>query len=359
MNPNAQFERDLEQWLHTEAPASAPAGFHATVMDRARTLRQRPAWVTSLPVRWLGRGRDIRLLAVAALLLVGGAFAAGSGIVRLPNVVPPVPEPSVIAVATASPDATSPSPSASASPTPVPSATPAPITWTEASMKEDWPSPVRTERPGPPIVVPIFLKIVFEGCPGSECGVSTDWGDPFVDPTGDTGSPDDRLADIKAVTFCGDNCLSIERVSDPPAGVDPKQLWIAYGVVVDTDGDGVPDWRYGVDNVPLDKPDSEPERWWRTDLHTGRTDSAVGDNRLGDSGPVFWRGGWECRESSPACTEPRSRLTFGTENVGIGEVGGMPRRFYVWASVIQDGRVVATDYAPDNGWLAPSADAKL
>ena len=30
----------------------------------------------------------------------------------------------------------------------------------------------------------------------------------------------------------------------------------------------------------------------------------------------------------------------------------MPERFYVWASVIQDGRVVATDYAPDVGWLA-------
>ena len=25
--------------------------------------------------------------------------------------------------------------------------------------------------------------------------------------------------------------------------------------------------------------------------------------------------------------------------------------FYAWASVIVDGRVVATDYAPDAGWL--------
>src|SRR6187399_2913344 len=116
MNPNAQFEQDLEQWLQTEAPASAPAGFHASVMDRARTLRQRPGWATSLPVRRLGQGRGMTLLAAAALLLVGGALAAGSGILRLPTVVPPVPEPSVVAVATASPDATSPSPSESASP---------------------------------------------------------------------------------------------------------------------------------------------------------------------------------------------------------------------------------------------------
>ena len=114
MNLNMQFERDLEQWLQTEAPASAPEGFHASVTDRARTLRQRPGWARTFPARRLGRGRGITLLAAAALLLVGGAFAAGSGLLRLPTVVPPVPEPSVIAVATASPDATFPSPSKSA-----------------------------------------------------------------------------------------------------------------------------------------------------------------------------------------------------------------------------------------------------
>ena len=154
MNPNAQFERDLEQWLQTEAPASAPPGFHASVMDRARTLRQRPGWTRTFPARRFGRGRGMTLLAAAALL-GGGALAAGSGILRLPSVVPPVPEPSVIAVATASPDATSPSPSESASPTPVPSATPAPITWTEASLQEDWPVPVRAEPAGGATVLQI------------------------------------------------------------------------------------------------------------------------------------------------------------------------------------------------------------
>ena len=29
--------------------------------------------------------------------------------------------------------------------------------------------------------------------------------------------------------------------------------------------------------------------------------------------------------------------------------------FYVWSSVIQDGRVVTTDYAPDVGWLHPGS----
>jgi hypothetical protein len=113
MNPNAQFERDLEQWLQTEAPASAPVGLHASVMDRARTLRQRPGWTMSFPGRRFGRGRGMTLLAAAALL-GGGALAAGSGILRLPTVVPPAP--SVVAVTTTSPDATSPSPSGSAAP---------------------------------------------------------------------------------------------------------------------------------------------------------------------------------------------------------------------------------------------------
>ena len=75
-----------------------------------------------LPERF-GRGRGITLLAAAALLLVGGALAAGSGLLRLPTVVPPVPAPSVVAVATASPDATSPSPSELAAP----SASPIPV----------------------------------------------------------------------------------------------------------------------------------------------------------------------------------------------------------------------------------------
>lgn len=118
MNPNAQFERDLEQWLQAEASASAPAGFHAAVMARARTMRQRPGWTTSLPARWFGRRRPLTLLAAAALLLVGGAMAAGSGLVRLPSVVPPAPAPSPAAVASPSPDEASPSPAISPSPAP-------------------------------------------------------------------------------------------------------------------------------------------------------------------------------------------------------------------------------------------------
>ena len=140
MNPNAQFERDLEEWLQAEAPASAPAGFHATVMARARTLRQRPGWTTTLPARRLGRGRGITLLAAASLLLVGGALAAGSGFLRQPSVVPPVPAPSSAAVAIASPDATSthtPTPSVSESPSPTPVSLK--LAWTQVALDEKSP----------------------------------------------------------------------------------------------------------------------------------------------------------------------------------------------------------------------------
>ena len=48
----------------------------------------------------------------------------------------------------------------------------------------------------------------------------------------------------------------------------------------------------------------------------------------------------------------------GGEYAGGGRVGGpLPARFYAWASVIVDGRVAATDYAPDAGWLRPSSKA--
>ncbi len=47
----------------------------------------------------------------------------------------------------------------------------------------------------------------------------------------------------------------------------------------------------------------------------------------------------------------RARLGFGADLTGGGSRPGLGDPFYVWASVIENGRVVATDYAPDVGWL--------
>ena len=140
-------------------------------------------------------------------------------------------------------------------------ATPTPLLWTEASLKEDWPAPVRPEPVGEAILVPFSSR--------SGLGISV------PDPLGDTGSDGHPWVDIRVVEGSGAKFF-IELVDNHPPLVDPTEQWIAYGVVVDDDRDGIPDWRYGIDNLPVDATGERPHRAWRTDLHTGRTESAAG-----------------------------------------------------------------------------------
>jgi hypothetical protein len=339
---DAALERRLRGVLkeHLEA---LPLDLTVDDLDRRREAKG--------VARGSGRGRGMTLLAAAALLLVGGALAAGSGILRLPTVVPPVPEPSVVAVATASPDATSPSPSATPTAPPgpsdcaVPSSDPSepvgPVAWTPESLDEDWPAPVRAEaadesvQPMPPT---------------------------YRDPTGDTGSDGFPCVDIRWL-MADTSEVHLKLVSKPPPwscsetrecfGVDPTEQWIAYGVVTDEDADGVPDWRYGTDNMPADAVEKgPPRRGWRTNLHTGQTEAGPG---LHD--PLFLNGGgfWSGLPTDSSDWEPDATFGFGgtlDTTQGLQRWGfelDMP--FYTWASVIVDGRVVATDYAPDSGWL--------
>jgi hypothetical protein len=307
-----------------------------SVLDEIHQTRQRAGFRS-----WRTRSMFATAFGAAAaiaVIVVGGAFYFGQR--GLPAVGGPSPTPVASSGA------------ASVAPTAAPSPTATPITWTQASLKQDWPAPVRAEPAGKPIDVPILLKVVVHGtnCPG-DCSYSSTSGD-LADATGDTGSAAFPWTDIKDVTFCGDTgtCLSIRFVSNAPVGVDPSQQWFAYGVVVDTDGDGVADWRYGIDNEPVGTPGSgsPPRRWWRTNLHTGRTEwKPTGEFGVGL--PFFWGNHDEQTGGSG--------LSFGGDTTR-GVTGGVPKRFYAWASVIQDGRVVATDYAPDAGWLVPSADAK-
>ena len=137
---DAALERRLRGVLK-EHLGALPLDLTVDALDRRREAKG--------VARRSGRGRGMTLLAAAALLLVGGALAAGSGLLRLPSVVPPVPEPSVIAVATASPDATSPSPSESAAPSasPIPVAGPGGVWIPTGSMgtPRDGPSAVRLQ----------------------------------------------------------------------------------------------------------------------------------------------------------------------------------------------------------------------
>ena len=211
-----------------------------------------------------------------------------------------------------------------------------PLVWTQESLKEDWPAPVRPEPAGGGIVQPMPLT--------------------YLDPTGDTGFDDLPCIDIRDVTV-GTHDVFFNLGSNQPPDVEPSEAWIAYGVVVDEDRDGVPDRRYGIEN-PLriaDNPSSN-HRVWRTDLDTGRTESAVD----GDFSKYFFSGftgGYPGNGDQEGFSTGRdgARFRFGHE---FDTTGGTKTRgfkldmpFYTWASVIVDGRVVATDYAPDAGWL--------
>ncbi len=209
-----------------------------------------------------------------------------------------------------------------------PSPTPTPLLWTQASLKEDWPGPARPEPVGGAIVVPL----------------QDDADEVIPDPLGDTGSAAHPWVDIQELQGGGARII-IDLASNLPPLVAPSEQWIAYGVVVDDDRDGIPDRRFGIDNVPGTAPGSGEHRAWITDLHTGRmvvgdagNYSAVGEIYF----DTFYPGEW---------TGIGARLGFGSDLTGGGRRPGLVDPFYVWASVIEDGRVVATDYAPDVGWL--------
>ena len=95
-------------------------------------------------------------------------------------------------------------------------------------------------------------------------------------------------------------------------------------------------------------------REWRTDLHTGRTECgggkwilAYGATGLNSGFPRYAdREGFSTgRDGARFRFGHAVRYDRGNEARGIKV--DMP--FYAWASVIVDGRVVATDYAPDAG----------
>ena len=276
------------------------------------------------------------LAAAATIALVGGALAAGSGVLRLRSNLPPTPSLGLLAIE--SPDATTPSPNRSLSPSLSPTA--AQIFWTAARLKQDWPAPVRPEPAGGASVTPTTTA--------------------YIDPSGDTGSGATPYVDILEADG-GSDALEFRVMSKAPV-VDPSKTWIGYGVVVDTNGDGVGDWRYGIDNLP-----GGDHRAWRTDLHTGRTEFNLGPlsnfggthhNPLDQVGATRFGSGYPAGDGTNIVRFLFS-LTGDTTGGGSFTMGAnLNKPFYVWASVIQDGRVVATDYAPDSGWLVQTANMK-
>ena len=219
-----------------------------------------------------------------------------------------------------------------------PSPTPKPILWTQASVEEDWPAPVRAEPAGGATLQPILVTRI--PVDSESCCLVNEPG-RYLDPTRDTGADDHPWLDITDVTV-ETYRVTINLASGAP-DVGPSEQWIGYGVVFDDDRDGVPDRRFGIDNAP------DPEhghRTWMTDLHTGLTLVSDGAHIGGSYIDTFYPG--ELRDNEV-------RFSFGGDTTrGPSGMELANRPFYVWASVIQDGRVVATDYAPDVGWLDTS-----
>lgn len=208
-----------------------------------------------------------------------------------------------------------------------------PLAWTQESLNEDWPAPVRPEPAGGGRVQPMPPT--------------------YRDPTSDIGSDAYPCVDIRWL-MADTSEVHLKLVAKPPPVVDPAEQWIAYGVVTDEDGDGVPDWRYGIDKMTSDTAEAgRTTRGWRTNLHTGETQAGPyqGDPPWGRLGGDFQGG----LSTESADWEPDAGFGFNGSidtTQGVQHWGfelDMP--FYTWASVIVNGRVVATDYAPDSGWL--------
>jgi len=103
---DAALELRLREVLK-ERLGTLPLDLTVETLDQRRVATGR--------TRRFGRGRGMTLLAAAATVaLVGGALAAGSGVLRLRSNVPPAPSLGLLAIA--SPDATPPSPSDLAEP---------------------------------------------------------------------------------------------------------------------------------------------------------------------------------------------------------------------------------------------------
>jgi hypothetical protein len=241
---------------------------------------------------------------------------------------------------------TEPGPTPTPTPTTTPSATaatlPTGVAWAEAALRAPYPIPLRPEPAGgAPVAAADELEV------GSGERSRFRW----VDAAGDVRDQADPRVDLVTIEFGRGACLSISALCVwywPAQGLerplpDPASEWIAYGMVIDNDRDGVADGRYGIDNIP-----SDSLRAWQVDDRPGRRPeyklstpvSPTIDGAYGES---------EAPTVNAGTHSGRGYMWLRGSVVTVeGEKGG---GFYLWAAVIRDGRMVSIDYAPDSGWL--------
>ena len=175
----------------------------------------------------------------------------------------------------------------------------------------------------------------------SESGTATDDDDGS---SGDEhGDADRDYADLEGVTLDSPQQphWRLMLAASPPKAttLDPSRTVISYGLTFETTGDAVADYVVGISNQACEAGDF---RVWVTDLATGETTEQLG--------PPY---GFPVEFAHPDEGEGAGMLFTFLPGSAVGGIDlGTP--FYAWASVEEDGEVVAWDYAPDAGWRSGS-----
>ena len=168
------------------------------------------------------------------------------------------------------------------------------LTWTKASLEEDWPAPVRTEPAGPATILPVSPE-----------------GEGYPDPTGDTESGAFPWVDIHWVGIWSQQrrptwSRTTGRSWIPPSsGSRMASSSTTIATASPTGGSGwttcpsdPSGWAANPDSEQMVRDDlaigGAPFSAWRTDLHTGRTEWTpgppyvfVGETHFGDSWTRF------------------------------------------------------------------------
>jgi len=163
---------------------------------------------------------------------------------------------------------------------------------------------------------------------------------------GDQGDAAIAVADIVSVgegqDFHGGSSWSFPLAARP--ALDPEDRVIAYGVVVDGNGDHTADCQIGINNDARARGDLHV---WVTNLKTHET--AV------RNGPPY---GMPVEFAHPAEEGEQGygpTMSFGflrgLKHPSPCDPFGGSSTFYAWSSVEESGQVVAWDYAPDAAWM--------
>jgi hypothetical protein len=194
------------------------------------------------------------------------------------------------------------------------------------------PAPPATEGPSPAsTIIPAWLDLDRGTSPIHETSA---WEDP-------------RDADIAGIdmlrvqyTLTNNGHWWTELAGKPPRDRAPGEV-LSYGLALDTDEDGVADHVYGLEDL-VSEP-GEYHVWWKDleDLETGATDEQLGP---GYGFPI------EFSHPDEQGVGPQMILTL-LQDSQPWDVDPRAVRFFLWASWTRNGEVIATDIAPDTGWM--------